>query len=259
MRFHILILSVFIILIIVIFISLSGVKALEQKKVTYIDTVIDTVTAHSIDSNSFDILSNNINEIVKEDSIEYNSEIKGLKAVLRKDKFDEFKSYIDLVWKNTTTTIIVNGRVDKIHWRPKNASFIYACDLGDTEGGDFVKCTLNYVILTYKKGNIAIRNKEISSHEPYTGLAWSSNGKYYVYSVYSSLRIKEFDSGKVWATKTIIIDNGKINIIPNTPTQLGFFSWVKNDKQILFLWKSHPFNDMPSGYLVMDVSQFKLK
>lgn len=244
-----------IVLMLMLFSLTRGGKALEQDKINY----LDEVKAHSLDLNTFEKMSKSNNVIAIGNALKYDSGLPDLKATVRRDKKNVFKSYIDITWKKASATIVVEGRVDNIHWRPKNTSFIYVWDLGDTEDGDFVKCTLNYVSLKYSKGNIFIDNREIGSHEPYTDLAWSSNGEYYVYSVYSSLQIKEFNSGKIWATKTIILDDGKISIQPNTPTQLGYFNWVENDKKILFLWKSHPFDDEPSGYVIMEVGQFKLK
>lgn len=235
--------------------STRGDKALEQDKIKY----FNEVKARSLDLNTFEKLSKSNNVIAIGDALKYDSGLPDLKATVRRNKKNVFKSYIDITWKKASVTIPVEGRIDNIHWRPKNASFVYVWDLGDTEGGDFVKCTLNYVTLKYSRGTVLIENREIGSHEPYTGLAWSSNGEYYVSSVYSSLQIKEFDSGKTWATKTIILDDGKTSIPPNTPTQLGYFSWIENDKKILFLWKSHPFDDEPSGYAIIDVGQFKLK
>ena len=186
----------------------------------------------------------------------YKSDKVDLKAFLSYEAGD---STIRIEWKKSMLKIPLKGQTSFIKWRPMSNCFIYPFDAGSE--GDFGTMSLHYVCLSHVNGKIDLNDAEISSHQLSTDLGWSSDGKYYAYSKASSLRIKNFETGKVWATKLILLNTKteEIKIPENNPNQLGGFIWRENNTKLLFFWKKHPFDDAPVGAAVINIDQFKLE
>ncbi len=217
---------------------------------------LDFITAHEFNLKSANNLKPELHGINSEKGRCYKSDQENLKAYLI---IDSNKSDVLIEWRKASLRIPVKGEIADIRWRPKNTGFIYPLfDVGS--GGDFGTTSFHYVSLSYVDGKINMKDTEISAHQMNTDLGWSSDGKYYAYSEASSLRIKNFETGKVWATKLITVDTkaGKVGIPEGIPNQLSGFIWLDGDKKLLFIWKNHPFDDAPVGAAIVNIDQFKL-
>ncbi len=216
---------------------------------------IDLVRARSIEMNEYDKHDPELEKYTKE-GILLESSFNDLKVYL---SYVEEGCYLTIIWGNLKKEIKMEEGFSYLKWRPNHPSFIYSQFLYDS-GGDFGECSLQYVTVSASKKAITLEDKVISPRQADTDLAWSNDGRYYVYSEYSSLRIKDFETGKVWASKLILLDTkkGKVEIKEKQPRELGGFYWTDQDKRIRFLWKSHPNRDSPDGYVEIDVEQIGL-
>lgn len=242
-----------IIVISITFFSLNiGINCIAMESIFY----LNTVTATEFDTNSYNNILREYYEQATEKGILFNSDKLNLKAFLNRKSG---RSDIQIVWEKSTLNIPVKGQVGYIRWRPKHSSFIYSLLDEDSEG-DFGTSSMHYVDLNYFNKKIIVKDLEITSHQVDTDLGWSSNGKYYAYSETSSLRIKNFDTGKIWATKLILISSKlrEVKIVENNSNELGGFFWVDNDKRILFFWKNNPLDDTAVGYAAINTKQFGL-
>ena len=222
------------------------------------ETVIylDSVEAYEYDLKSANHLARGSYGAWSEKGILFRSEKPDLKAFLN---HASGKSDILIEWKKASLRIPAIDQIGYIRWRPKNNSFIYSLfDSGS--GGDFGTANLHYVTLSHLNKKINMQDTEISSNQLSTDLGWDSNGKYYAYSEAAILKIKNFETGKTWAAKLILVDTktGKVRIPEGTPRQLSGFIWLEKDKKLLFIWKNHPFDDAPVGAAVLSMDQFKL-
>lgn len=182
------------------------------------------------------------------------SDITNLKASLEINP-EKATSVITIKWDKETKMIKFNKIINAIYWRPRSSSFIYSQK--EQSDGDFGAMSLFYVTLSKTANGIKLSTKKLTNNQAASDLSWSSEGKYYVYSAHSSIRIKDFSTGKVWATKKIVFDNNE-SIVSDEPIEIGYFYWLENDKNIIFMWKEL-YDDEPTGYAMIDTTQFKLK
>lgn len=242
-------------LLLLILFNINRGSAIGKDSVRY----IGELKGVSIGQETYNKLSTINNGTFTKEGLRYVSEIKALNAIVKYDN-EKDKSYITINWNKHSKTIIEQGLVSGINWRPRETGFIYIKDY-EVEGdeGDYGMCTLNYVKLNLKRGGIIIERVTKYPPQVYTTISWSQNGKYYAYSEYASLRIKNVETGQVWATKSINLDKGKIKIKAGSFYNISDFSWIENDKRIAFFWKEHPEYEEPSGYGVISIQQFKLR
>jgi len=224
-----------------------------KETVTYVDVVVTRDFA----LNAHDDIAKKVNYYGSwsKKGILYKSDKADLKAYLR---HEHGNSTILIEWKKSRLKISLKDHAD-IKWRPKTSCFIYSL-FDSTSGGDFGTQSLHYVCLSYVNDKIEMEDTEISHDQISTDLGWSHDGKYYAYSAASSLRIKNFETGKVWATKLILVKTKTetVEIPEETYMQLCGFIWLDGDKKLLFVWKNHPFDDAPAGAGVINIKQFKL-
>jgi hypothetical protein len=222
---------------------------------------VKVVKGYSVNKEFFNKMSNFHHGVFTKKGIKYDSSIKGLSATIFNQEKPK-KSFIYVTWNNCTKTLNFNSFISDICWRPGTTNFIFIQDDEtkiDEDEGDFGQCKLNYVTLMLTDNRISTKNIDFGSSQIGTSIEWSNDGRYFVYSEASSLRINDFDTGQIWASKEIYFENDKVRIIPNSSSMLGYFTWIENDKKILFLWKHHPYDDAPSGYGVVNVEQFGIR
>ena len=194
--------------------------------------------------------------IIEDDGRRFNSSRKDLSIKLKESIVnEEIISFIEIRWNKIVKTLKPKGLVSNVYWRPGTTSFIYLEELPTEEGADLRNCIVNNVFVEMDNGNL--KTKIISDpSQPSTDMAWSSNGRYLVFSKSSQIMIKEYNSRKIWTAKSINIKNRKKRIVSGSPAWIGQFFWVDNNKKIIFKWKEHYYYDEPSGYAIIDVSQF---
>lgn len=193
------------------------------------------------------------------EQFEINSDIPGLKAYLTMDVENE-KSIISVEWDGLKKDLFIENDVYIIAWRPKQPQFLYAYYF--FEGGDYGSCSLHHVTVRKEKNKLLLEDYEITSNQPNTDFCWSNSGKYYVYSVQTSIEIREFESGKIWAPKMLVIEDGSKTIEikkQDYPKSIEGFCWTENDESIVFFWRNHFLDDAPTGYCEMHLEQFNLE
>jgi hypothetical protein len=185
----------------------------------------------------------------------YNSKMKSIYAVVRCNG-NETDSFIDIKWNKFSKTIHEKNHVSGIYWRPSTNDFIFGEYYpSDGDEGDTPSCTINYVHLELTSKGIEVKKIIRGSPQESTYIGWSSDGKYYAYSQGSSLRIKNFITGKIWASKSLELDHGTTKSLFLV---LGDFLWVDHDQKLILFWKNHPFYEKPAGVAVVDLKQFRL-
>jgi hypothetical protein len=216
---------------------------------------LDSVVANEYNFNTYLNLALKMGGLSSEKGMLFKSDGKDLKAFL---KHESNHTNILIEWKDSKLNIPIKCDDCNIMWRPKHTGFMY--NLFYESGGDVGTGSFHYVSLEYINGKIIYIDTEITSDEIYTDLGWSSDGKYYAFSSGASLMIKNIETGKVWATRSIVLNtkNEKIEISEDGANQLGGFLWIEGDKKIIVRWNHHPFDDEPAQAMIINIDQFNL-
>lgn len=221
---------------------------------------LEIITGKCYPPHFYNYLLKNIHGTHTPNGVIYQSEIPGLKAILDLETKNNHEStVITIVWGKMVKELTFDGPVSYIRWRPKHCGFMYSL-FDEGSGGDFGTSSLHYVEISISDGQILVNDREVTSHEIDTDMGWSNSGKYFAYAVASSLRIRNFETGRIWATKLIKLTNGEkeINIEENRPSSLGGFYWDESDKKLFFSWKEYIWDDGQTGWAEVDLEQFNL-
>jgi hypothetical protein len=218
---------------------------------------LESVTAYEYDYPSYKELTRGRYGERYEGKSLFRSDTSNLYALLDRE---EGKSQITVVWGNLTKDLWIRGPVSYIRWRPNHTGFMYSLfHLGSP--GDFGTCEIHYVNVVNLGGEIKAEDIIIDSKQMDTDLEWSRDGKFYVYAEASSLRIRNFETGTIWATKEIVLHSskGEVQIKEQRPHLLTGFTWTEGDRAIVFAWKQYVFDDSASGAMRISTDQMRLE
>lgn len=224
-----------------------GVKSQGHENVTFIQKMLTAKPSSYPEDQFWEKFG-----VIEDNTLLYYSTINDLRI------YFQDSSTITVCWGQLSETLSTNSLenyIINVYWRPGYSGFVYSKFEEDEDGGDIGSCSMYYVDIKKIGRKLELTETPLLLRVFDTDLAWSNDGKYFAYTNGISVKIREFESKKEWATTKIVLENGRA-LYPGVYI-LGV-SWIEEDQKLYLLYKEMPSLEQTHS-VEINIEQFGLE